>query len=1145
MNGFKAKIDPLSHGELNHTLGSLKIIKSSILNPTNQDLIHDFFSKQNLHIEFAASSREIEEKVSVSSEISHAIKTSEPAVILEQMNDTYMKEIISKYNESKEKDYGDYENEYNHDENKENEAILSKGNNGKKSKKKKKAFFENSIAMVNHDSMMDVLKGYKHYQDNMDDTLQVPLNGATQDADEYFLSTSPDFLNNIQTKINTYLEIRKQENPEEGESSCDSSDKESGFHPLIHQDVVKQYLNATSPYRGLLLFHGLGSGKTCTSIGIIEAMKQKKQKIYIMTPASLRKNYQTQMMFCGSELFRKTEKWEYVPYPNKTEDPENYSLFKTQVKKLTGLPEKYLKKQKGIYLIRNSSFNGNYDRSEVDEKQLEEQIKLMIANRFKFLSYNGITKQKWLNTYKGGDKKKNPFHHSTVIIDEGHNFVSRILNKLNTNDSSVSTEMYKDLICAENCNVVLLSGTPLINYPSELGVLFNIVGGSRVIIEIPCDHKNSKKKSKSEIKKALESLELIHHIDFKYPCKQFKNKKYGLLKILKNPYGFMKKTKNGAEIIYDKQKASITNDELKMKVINELKKNDYVIDEGYEKSITSYNLFPDNETDFGKKFMPNGTFTNKEYFLNKIVGMVSYIGDKRELMPEIQVPDDEYLAPKLYKNEDIFVEEIPMTKTTLRGYAEARSIEKDMERSMQKSSKDKQTSSYQIFSRAACNFVFPPNIKRPYLKRTDKMNEDDLEVYDDLEKVELPDGRYEIPDNETNLKTTKEKNQKYKEEIKQVLTQLEHSPHLYFESSIRKFIEKEVLEYVPKAKSYNIDMAHTPTNQLTEYSPKFHRVLENITNDDNNGLHMVYSNFRTLEGIGIFKIILDYYGYTEFRIKKVTTGSSISYKLAIDHPYYTKPSFFKKDEVSTGLRGRKFYALYTGKENEEDKEMIRNIFNGQLDKLPTSLRNDIATQFYGGNYMKLTPQSNLYGDLIQLLIISSSGAEGIDLKNVRFVHIMEPYWHPVRIEQVIGRARRICSHKDLPAEEQTVKVYMYLLIHNQTLLSSDYGSQFAGLKEVQDYDQKERRTISTDERLYNIMKRKKDVMEEFLTCLKRSSIDCRIHYEDKGQCLNFYRPPGIDYRKDKKTATKRTTKSSQKWKGIGVNNNNNNNNNNT
>ena len=305
-------------------------------------------------------------------------------------------------------------------------------------------------------------------------------------------------------------------------------------------------------------------------------------------------------------------------------------------------------------------------------------------------------------------------------------------------------------------------------------------------------------------------------------------------------------------------------------------------------------------------------------------------------------------------------------------------------------------------------------------------------------------------------------------------------------------------------------------------------------NVDNVGIHMLYSNFRTLEGIGIFKIILDYYGYTEFRIKKENVGSSDIYKLDFENPYYTNKSF----ETKTGsLIGRKFYSLYTGKENEEEKEMIRNIFNGDLDKIPPSLRDDIVTNFFHGNYEDLYKNKNLNGNLINLLIISASGAEGIDLKNVNHVHIMEPYWHPVRIEQVIGRARRICSHKDLEKDQQNVKVFMYILTHNASLLNSEYGQQFTGLKEVQDYDSTLKRAISTDERLYLIMKRKKILMEDFLKSLKISAIDCMINYHDKNKCFSFnINPPGIDYKKDKKDKTIIKKNIVNENRGIGANN---------
>ena len=74
-------------------------------------------------------------------------------------------------------------------------------------------------------------------------------------------------------------------------------------------------------------------------------------------------------------------------------------------------------------------------------------------------------------------------------------------------------------------------------------------------------------------------------------------------------------------------------------------------------------------------------------------------------------------------------------------------------------------------------------------------------------------------------------------------------------------------------------------------------------------------------------------------------------------------------------------------------------------------------------------------------------SEPVSLKNVRYVHITEPYWHPVRIEQVIGRARRICSHQDLPLSERNVKVFIYLMSFTQQQLD-DEASVKLKLKDI-------------------------------------------------------------------------------------------------
>jgi len=63
---------------------------------------------------------------------------------------------------------------------------------------------------------------------------------------------------------------------------------------------------------------------------------------------------------------------------------------------------------------------------------------------------------------------------------------------------------------------------------------------------------------------------------------------------------------------------------------------------------------------------------------------------------------------------------------------------------------------------------------------------------------------------------------------------------------------------------------------------------------------------------------------------------------------------------------------------------------------------------------------------------TSAGAEGLDLKNIRQVLIMEPHWNEVKIKQVIGRAIRRDSHKDLPKDERNVDVLDFIYFYTRT-----------------------------------------------------------------------------------------------------------------
>ena len=105
-------------------------------------------------------------------------------------------------------------------------------------------------------------------------------------APSYYMNNRKIFMNFMTQLFEPY---RKEIEDSEGKASCDRGDSVA-FSLMAHQKIVRDYLNLYTPYRGLLLYHGLGSGKTCSSIAIAEGMKTNKQ-IVVMTPASLRMNY--------------------------------------------------------------------------------------------------------------------------------------------------------------------------------------------------------------------------------------------------------------------------------------------------------------------------------------------------------------------------------------------------------------------------------------------------------------------------------------------------------------------------------------------------------------------------------------------------------------------------------------------------------------------------------------------------------------------------------------------------------------------------------------------------------------------------------------------------------------------------------------
>lgn len=145
------------------------------------------------------------------------------------------------------------------------------------------------------------------------------------------------------------------------------------------------------------------------------------------------------------------------------------------------------------------------------------------------------------------------------------------------------------------------------------------------------------------------------------------------------------------------------------------------------------------------------------------------------------------------------------------------------------------------------------------------------------------------------------------------------------------------------------------------------------------------------------------------------------------------------------------------------------IDNGIIPMSKLLAKNNITHEMYTGtlndiNKRKIVNKYNL--GKLQVLLISSSGAEGLDLKKTRQIHIMEPHWNTEKINQVIARGVRYKSHSDLPKSDRLVDIYYW--ISEPDLKGDKKGA---------------------DNYLYMYSKSKKKYNNKFLDIVKNSSIE--------------------------------------------------------
>jgi len=869
-------------------------------------------------------------------------------------------------------------------------------------------------------------------------------------ASHYYMNNRQKFVNFINELFLTYhdeLSSKKEQ------ISCDPA-VNAEFSLLTHQKIVRDYLNIYTPYRGLLLYHGLGSGKTCSSIAIAEGLKTFKNVI-VMTPASLRRNYIEEMKKCGDEIYKKNQFWEFIPIVGKT-DPMIQTLAA-----ILQLKEKVIIEMRGAWLV-NVKKPSNYVSLNSEEKEsLDRQIEQMIDAKYTFMNYNGM-RMSHLKSLSA-DFTMNPFSNHVIIIDEAHNFISRIVNKLKR-PTSLSMRLYDMLMMAENVKIILLTGTPVINYPNEIAIIFNILRGYIKTWKFPLQIVSQSKVDKKVLVQMFEKLNTLDYMDY--------NDTSRVLTVTRNPFGFLNVDDKGQYngvlgVSPEGETPNLTDTEFEKLILSTLKTRNINVTPG-SIAIETFKALPDSLDAFRSYFINSetGQVKNINMFQRRILGLTSYFRSAQE-----------QLMPKYDKDMDFRVVEVPMSDHQFVAYEKARSAERKLEKKSKSKKKpgakgsaaggegkgddiyEDAVSTYRIFSRLFCNFVFPTEIGRPLPKEDEDVegairegaNEEDVDAIKAAERLENPNGEHTTDEVEELAQEISGKvDTTYDKRIATALTLLK--------AGMMKFLTK------------------SPQGELQTYSPKFLAMLENIQEPHHQGLHLIYSQFRTLEGIGIFSLVLEANGFARFKIRKNDSGNWIC-------------------DISDADQGKPMFALYTGTETDEEREIIRNVFNSTWDYIPVSIREQLAPK----------SANNFMGQIIKVLMITASGAEGISLRNVRYVHIMEPYWHPVRIEQVIGRARRICSHNDLKDEKlRTVHVMLYVMSFTPKQMSDDSSLELR-LNDVSKRDAK--KPLTTDQSLFEISTIKEEINRQLLMAVKEASIDCSIHRnvasKEKLKCFTF------------------------------------------
>jgi hypothetical protein len=300
---------------------------------------------------------------------------------------------------------------------------------------------------------------------------QKPDEDIVEDEDLDFLyptKNDSDFAVNIaqrkefnDTKYDIVIPTSQKQMEEEATKMCGAA-----FELAPHQLFVRNFLSVMTPYNSLLLYHGLGTGKTCSAISVAEEMRDYMnqvgmgitKKILVVASVNVQDNFRKQLFDFNKLKFNRVARQFVIRGCTGTKLLKEVGANA----ELTDLTDANLNSTRaGIVQRITRLINSSYEFMGYIE----------LANTVRRLTAGAVSKQDAIRAIK------NAFNHRLVIVDEIHNVRSdeEVKDKEDKSGKSISDELYKLVRYADNLRLLLLSGTPMYNDPREIVWLLNLM----------------------------------------------------------------------------------------------------------------------------------------------------------------------------------------------------------------------------------------------------------------------------------------------------------------------------------------------------------------------------------------------------------------------------------------------------------------------------------------------------------------------------------------------------------------------------------------------------------------------------------------------------------------------------------------------